>query len=95
MLDKCILAVTAAEAKEACGTEQLCSVLKAWIERGSMWCGSCGSSMPRRRNWVSSLLMRAMCSMRRISQPCYGWFATSGPVVHSLHSTANATGPHW
>ena len=34
MLAKCVLTVTAAEAKEACGTEQLCGGLDAVIEVG-------------------------------------------------------------
>ena len=34
MLVKCVLAVTGSEAKEACGTEQLCDGLEAGIEGG-------------------------------------------------------------
>ena len=36
---KCVLVLTGAEAKEACGTEQLCGGLEAGIEGGtqSMW----------------------------------------------------------
>ena len=32
MLEKCVLALTGAEAKKACGTEQLCRGLEAGIE---------------------------------------------------------------
>ena len=34
MLEKCVLVVTGAEAKEACSTEQLCGGLEAGIEGG-------------------------------------------------------------
>ena len=34
MLDKCVLVLTRAEAKEACSTEQLCGGLEAGIEGG-------------------------------------------------------------
>ena len=34
MLSKCVLAVTGAEAEEACGTEQLCGGLEAGIIGG-------------------------------------------------------------
>ena len=34
MLEKCVLAVAGAEAKEACGTDQLYSGLEAGIEGG-------------------------------------------------------------
>ena len=67
---------------------------------GSRWaftrCGSCCSSMPKRRTGGSSSLTRAMSSIRRTTSPLCRRCTTSDPVVCGLHLTATATdSPCW
>ena len=60
-----------------------------------MQCASSRNITKRSRIGDFSSLTRAMSSMRKIRQPCYGLSGMSGPVVHSLRLTATTTGPRW
>ena len=85
MLEKCMLAVMGAEAKEAYETEQRCRGLEAGIEGRIHMVQLLWKQHDQEEDWSFSSLTRAMPSMRRTAHPCCGWYATSGPVARGIN----------
>ena len=71
MLEKCMLLVTGAEAKEACRTEQLCGGPEAGTEGGIQAVRIMWQQHDKEEKWGFLLIDTEMHSMKRTAYPCY------------------------
>ena len=95
LMAKCLLQVAGSEAKAACRTIHLTGEVEAGIDGAIHAMRVLWEEHTQEEDWVFLLIDAHNVFNEENRTPCYGLSGTSGPVSHSLHLSATATGPHW